>query len=69
VADDMLYAVIKDDGIGFISDADFSGDVTGSMGGNGMTNIRLRAEELQAELVIDSIPGSGTVIKLAVKIK
>jgi ligand-binding sensor domain-containing protein/two-component sensor histidine kinase len=69
VADDMLYAVIKDDGIGFISDADFSGDVTGSMGGNGMTNIRLRAEELQAELVIDSSPGSGTVIKLAVKIK
>ncbi|SEA78706.1 ligand-binding sensor domain-containing protein [Pedobacter hartonius] len=69
VVDDMLYARIKDDGIGFVSNADFSYDATGSLGGNGMTNIRLRAEELKAKLVIDSNPGSGTVIQLSVRIK
>lgn len=66
---DMIDVKVKDDGIGFVSDADFSGDVTGSLGGNGMNNIRLRAEELKAKLFIDSKPGSGTVIHLQVRIK
>lgn len=69
VVDDMIHAQIKDDGKGFVSDADFSNDVTGSLGGNGLTNIRMRAEELKAKLFIDSDPGSGTVIRLLVKMK
>jgi len=69
VINDMIEVRIKDDGVGFVSDADFSGDVTGSLGGNGMNNIRLRAEELKAKLSIDSSPGSGTTIQLLVKIK
>ncbi|CAM4314895.1 Two component regulator propeller [Pedobacter westerhofensis] len=69
VINDMIEVQVKDDGIGFISDADFSADVTGSLGGNGMNNIRLRAEEMKAKLFIDSKPGSGTVIRLQVRIK
>jgi signal transduction histidine kinase/ligand-binding sensor domain-containing protein len=66
---DMIEVKVKDDGIGFISDADLSGDATGSLGGNGMNNIRLRAEELKARLCVDSKPGSGTLIRLLLRIK
>lgn len=69
VVNDTIEVLIKDNGIGFVSDADYSGDVTGSMGGNGMNNIRLRAEELKAKLSISSRPGSGTVVQLLVRIK
>lgn len=69
VNNDMIEVEIRDDGIGFVSDADYSGDVTGSMGGNGMNNIRLRAEELKAKLSVQSAPGLGTTIRLLLRIK
>jgi ligand-binding sensor domain-containing protein/two-component sensor histidine kinase len=68
VINDMIEVLIKDDGIGFAPDADFSSNITGSLGGNGMNNIRLRAEELKARLTIHSSPETGTVIRLLIKI-
>jgi ligand-binding sensor domain-containing protein/two-component sensor histidine kinase len=68
VINDMIEVLVKDDGIGFASDADLSSDATGSLGGNGMNNIRLRAEELKARLTIASSPDTGTVVRLLIKI-
>lgn len=69
VANNTIEVLIKDDGIGFDSDADLSAEATGSLGGNGMNNIRLRAEELKAKLSIKSSAFSGTVIQLLVRIQ
>jgi signal transduction histidine kinase len=57
---DILIMKISDNGKGF--------DITKYSKGNGLINMRKRAEELGAKLTIDSAPGHGTILefKLAV---
>jgi len=51
-----LTMVISDDGKGF--------DTTNDSRGNGLENMKRRAVEIGAKLLIDSTPGIGTTIKL-----
>jgi len=53
---DKLVMLIKDDGKGF--------DNNKVSEGNGLKNMKKRADEMGAILMIDSIPGNGTTIKL-----
>jgi len=55
-----LMMMIRDNGKGF--------DVQNLSEGNGLKNMRKRADEIGAKLVIDSIPGSGTTIQLSVAV-
>lgn len=52
-----LSTVIKDNGIGF--------DLNKILPGNGLFNLRKRAEEIKANLIIDSAPGRGCAIILS----
>jgi signal transduction histidine kinase len=47
---------IRDDGKGFDTTQDFVG--------NGLKNMKRRAVDMGAQLWIDSVPGSGTTVKL-----
>ena len=51
--------VVQDDGIGFSTDIATNGN-----GGNGLKNMRQRAEEIKADLLIDSSSGKGTSVSL-----
>ena len=51
-----LSLLIRDNGKGF--------DINNASLGNGLKNMKKRAEEIRAELVIDSVVGSGTTINL-----
>ena len=51
-----LVMMITDNGKGFDSNKETEG--------NGLKNMRKRASEMGAVLLIDSIPGNGTTIKL-----
>ncbi|MEP6616977.1 MAG: triple tyrosine motif-containing protein [Ginsengibacter sp.] len=51
-----LKLLIQDDGKGFI--------VSQNGNGNGLNNMRARAEEMKANFTIDSAPGKGTIITL-----
>jgi len=51
-----ITLLIRDDGIGF--------DATKKYNGNGLTNIRKRAKEINAQLHIESGEGIGTSIQL-----
>jgi len=55
-----LTLLIKDNGKGF--------DTTRVTEGNGLKNMKKRALEMGAELMIDSLPGNGTTIQLWVEI-
>lgn len=57
---DILHITVSDNGCGFDADQKFSG--------NGIGNMRKRAEQMSALLSVESAAGSGTTIKLAVKI-
>ena len=57
---DKLRMVISDNGKGF--------DTTKESLGNGLTNMQKRATEMRAQLLIDSVPGMGTIIKLELAI-
>jgi len=54
-----ITLLIRDDGLGF--------DTTKKYNGNGLTNIRKRAEEINAQLNIESGEGIGTSIQLVFK--
>lgn len=56
--DDWVTVEIKDDGKGFNKDLVEKG--------NGLNNMQARAEELKADLKIQSKPGSGTCIRLSI---
>jgi len=58
---DRLTITAKDDGIGFSSDADFSGI--------GMKNMKNRAKVIDADLNITSEKNNGTALKLIYKYK
>lgn len=51
---------IKDNGIGF--------DRNNITEGNGLKNMKKRASEIGAALLIDSLPGDGTMIQLQIAI-
>ena len=56
---------IKDNGVGF----DVSGKIIGdklSLSGNGLRNMKSRAVEMKGELLVESVPGEGTEIKLSI---
>ena len=55
----QLSMRIEDDGRGF--DVKATGGV---YNGNGMKNMKSRADEINASLDVRSVPGSGTVIEL-----
>jgi signal transduction histidine kinase len=55
-----LTMMIRDNGKGF--------EVGKSTEGNGLKNMKKRAEEIGAKLVIDSFPGNGTTIHLSVAV-
>lgn len=55
-----LTMTIRDNGKGF--------DLNKSTEGNGLKNMKKRATEIGGELVIDSHPGSGTMIELKVAV-
>ena len=55
----IVSFVIRDNGIGFDNDSLNSG--------NGISNMKKRAEEINAELNIESVPGVGTSIQLNLK--
>lgn len=55
-----LQLSIRDDGKGFDPDS--------ATGGNGLDNLRHRAESLGSDLKIQSSPGSGSLISLEVKL-
>jgi signal transduction histidine kinase len=62
---DFLLIRVSDNGHGFDVSEALTGEHTG-YGGNGLLNMRKRAERLGGELVIDSAVGSGTTIKLKI---
>lgn len=51
-----IHLTIKDDGNGF--------EDTNTVKGNGLINMKARADEINAEIKINSMPGKGTVIEL-----
>jgi len=53
-----LSMLIRDNGKGF--------DTNQSAKGNGLKNMKKRAEEIKGQLTIDSLPGNGTTIQLSV---
>ncbi len=55
-----FFMQVKDDGKGF--------DGLTCPGGNGLTNMKNRAEEIKGMLTIDTAPGNGTQIQLYIKI-
>lgn len=57
-----VILAIRDDGKGFSTTAKETGHV--STGGNGIYNMKKRAEEIQGKLLIASQPGDGTTIEL-----
>ncbi|MBP6672956.1 MAG: histidine kinase, partial [Bacteroidetes bacterium] len=54
-----LILQVKDNGVGFTA-----GDSPESLGGNGMFNIRKRAEEIGASIAITSAPNEGVNIRI-----
>ena len=57
----VLTLSVKDDGIGF--------DGNGNREGNGLKNMRMRAEKIGGKLKIESFAGKGTFILLTVPLK
>jgi len=55
-----LNLVIHDNGKGF--------DTNKSTEGNGLKNIKRRAQEIGAKVIIDSFPGKGTTVQLSVSV-
>ena len=59
----QLFLTLKDDGKGFdLSTIDTT--TSASMGGNGLKNMRMRAEEIGGKLTMESHPGQGVIVNL-----
>jgi two-component system, NarL family, sensor histidine kinase UhpB len=58
---DRLTMIIQDDGRGF--------DLSTALPGNGLRNMRKRALEIGAQLLINSQPGQGTTVRLELAVK
>jgi ligand-binding sensor domain-containing protein/two-component sensor histidine kinase len=59
--DHLLHVVINDNGKGFKTDKNHSG--------NGLINLKERATKMSADVQIDSIPRKGTTVTISIKIK
>lgn len=59
-ANSMLKMTINDNGKGFDTSKDYNG--------NGLTNMKFRADKIDGRLKIESAPGEGTTVALTVKI-
>ena len=66
VTDQVLTLIVRDNGVGF-DPLTRNGDSTGQ-GGNGLRNMKIRAEEIRGELKIDSVIGQGTTVELRLKV-
>ncbi|RPK07609.1 sensor histidine kinase [Priestia endophytica] len=62
-ADNILYLEIRDDGIGFVQE-----EINNKTGHYGLLGMRERVRILKGELIIQSQPQKGTVIKIEVPI-
>jgi two-component sensor histidine kinase len=63
-----LVGEIRDDGCGFTPRP--PGEINGrSRGGNGLVNMRARAEEVKGRVEIESVPARGTTLKLILPLK
>jgi signal transduction histidine kinase/ligand-binding sensor domain-containing protein len=60
-----LVAEVCDDGVGF---APADAGAAGARSGNGLRNIRERAAKLGARLSVDSAPGTGTRVRLSLRL-
>lgn len=58
---------IKDNGVGFDVQQEIKGDKL-TLSGNGLRNMKMRAEEMKGNLQINSIAGEGTEIRLSIPI-
>jgi two-component sensor histidine kinase len=58
-----VVLMVKDDGKGFDM-AEAEEKAKGSLSGNGLRNMRVRAKEMKGALAINSEPGKGTAIEL-----
>lgn len=56
-----LWLQIADDGAGF--------DAAHACSGNGLANLRRRAQEIEADLKLETRPGAGTTIKVSVPLQ
>jgi signal transduction histidine kinase len=56
VADDVLHIIVQDDGKGF--------DTHGQSRGNGLGNMRRRAQAMGGNVTVESRPGHGTTVSL-----
>jgi signal transduction histidine kinase len=56
---------VKDNGIGFDMQKEITGDKL-TLSGNGLRNMKMRAEEMKGDLQINSIGGKGTAIWLSI---
>lgn len=56
-----IRAIVRDDGRGIGPDA-------GAGGGNGLRNIRSRAEEAGGSVILESLPGGGTAVTVELPI-
>ena len=62
-----IYMTISDNGKGFDIDGIFSKSVSGN--GNGLVNIRYRAEILDGQCNIESSKGNGTEIHIEIPMR
>jgi len=58
---------IKDNGVGFDVQQEMTGDKL-TLSGNGLRNMKMRAEEMKGSLQINSIAGKGSVVRLSIPI-
>jgi signal transduction histidine kinase len=65
--DQQLNLTIKDNGVGFDVNREMKGDRL-SLSGNGLRNMRSRVEEMKGTLLVNSIAGEGTEIKVRIPI-
>jgi signal transduction histidine kinase len=59
-----LIMTIKDDGSGFALQPKGKTGIIRTASGNGLANMRNRAEELKGSLFVDTAPGRGTTLRL-----
>jgi signal transduction histidine kinase len=60
-----IEIVIKDNGVGFDVQQELTG-VKLTLSGNGLRNMKMRAEEMKGDLQINSVAGEGTEIRLSI---
>ncbi len=66
----VLKMTVKDDGRGFSMHTPPNNNKTnGNLGGNGIANMKSRAEQIKGKLFIDASSGEGTQVTLHVNLK